>query len=200
MTPKVYSHRSSHSPEPKGRDNCQSPPYAILPLLLYLPKDKIIWEPAVGEGNMADALNGEGYMVNPTGNSKDEDFFFYKPDDDEWDIIVTNPPWSRTIEWTQRCFELGKPFALLLKADAHANTGMQKLCAKYGDFEFVYPECRCDFSMPLKGWDSKGAQFNTIWYTHGLNIGRPFTYLAPMREAKKQFKQQLKLNTQQSLF
>lgn len=147
---------------------------------------------------MVNALKEYGFEVIGRDIKDGYNFFEYEPY--PWDIIVTNPPWSLTIKWAEKCFRLGKPFALLLKADAHANTGIQKLCAKYGDFEFVYPEARIDYKTPIKGWDSGGAQFGTLWYTHGLNIGRPFTYLAPMREAKKLFKQQLKLNTQQSLF
>lgn len=182
MNKKVFESRQSHKPEPKGRDNCQSPLYAILPLLPYLPKGLIIWEPAKGEGYMVRALESHGYNVVSSGI--DEDFFVYEPS--YYSVIVTNPPWSLSAKWTKRCFELGKPFALLLKTDKIQDVGIQKLCQQYGDFEHIHPECRIDYKMPKKGW-ATGAPFNTHWYTFGFNIGKAHTYLSPIKKAKKAF-------------
>lgn len=41
-----------------------------------------------------------------------EDFFVYEPE--EWDLIVSNPPFSIKQKVVARCLALGKPFALLL--------------------------------------------------------------------------------------
>lgn len=41
-----------------------------------------------------------------------QDFFEYEPP--KWDMIVSNPPFSRKQQVVERCLALGKPFALLL--------------------------------------------------------------------------------------
>lgn len=173
-----YKRDARQSHKPGIPDNCQTPPYAILPLLPFL--RGIIWEPAIGEGLLAQSLRAKGFKVI-TG---DNDFFEYEPV--EYDIIVTNPPFSRSEKWMKRCFELSKPWALLLKSEIVANQGVQKLFVKYSDCEMVYPESRINFKMPHKGW-ATGAQFNTHWYTFGLNIGKPHTWLCPINKEKKEF-------------
>jgi len=188
MPPKVFANRKAHKSEPKGRDNCQSPPYAILPLIQYLPKDAIIWEPALGEGYLAQALIDSGYNVVTSSLDAGQDFFYYEPE--RWDILVTNPPWSLSAKWTRRCFELGKPFALLLKSDKLQDIGFQELNVKYGHFEHVHPDARIDFHMPEKGWDSS-ANINVHWYTYGLGIGQPHTYLCPIKTAKSAWKKHI---------
>lgn len=186
---KVFANRKSHAPEPKGRDNCQSPPYAVLPLLPYLPKDAVIWEPALGDGYLAQALIDHGYNVVTSSLDDGQNFFHYEPE--RWDILVTNPPWSLSAKWTRRCFEFGKPWALLLPTDRQQNVGLQKLYKKYGTPEYLHPDARIDYKMSRKGWDSAGAQINSNWYTYGLNIGQHHTYLCPIWAAKAAWKKHI---------
>lgn len=173
-----YKRDARQSHKPGLRDHCQTPPYAILPILSYL--KGIIWEPALGEGLLSKALKDRGFQVI----TSDYDFFDYEPDN--YDMIVTNPPFSRSKQWMERCYQLGKPWCLLLKSEIVSNQGIQKLISQYGELEMVYPESRINFKMPLKGW-ATGAQFNTHWYTFGLNIGRPHTWLCPINKEKKEF-------------
>lgn len=189
QVPVVFDNRQSHQPEPRGRDYCQSPPYAILPILPYLPKDKIIWEPANGEGYLKQSMVDNGLDVVSSCLLTGQDFFDYEPE--AWDIIVTNPPWSRAQEWIERCFLLGKPFALLLKTEILGNKGIQALAQKFSGFELVFPESRINYKMPVRGWEADGAPFNSNWYTFGLGIGRALTFLAPINEEKKSFEAQL---------
>lgn len=48
---------------PLGMDACQTPGYAIDPLLPYLAKFDTIWEPAAGEGLLVDALLDCSYRI-----------------------------------------------------------------------------------------------------------------------------------------
>ena len=41
-----------------------------------------------------------------------QDFFEYEPK--KWDIIISNPPWSIKDKVLKRCYELNKPFGLIL--------------------------------------------------------------------------------------
>lgn len=175
-----YKRDARQSHKPGLRDHCQTPPYAILPILPFLDTRWTIWEPASGDGLMANALRNEGFEVISTS----QDFFSYNIFG--YDIIITNPPFSRSKEWIERCFNLCTPWCLLLKSEIVSNQGVQKLFQQYGNPEMVYPESRINFKMPLKGW-ATGAQFNTHWYTFGLGIGQPHTWLCPINKEKKKF-------------
>lgn len=158
---------------PKKLDACQTPAYALDPLLPYLPREWTIWEPAAGEGYLADALFDSGFsQVIATDLLRQENFFEFDPD--RWDAIITNPPYSIVLVWLERCYELGKPFALLLKVDVLGNKGSQELFDRYG-IEVILLNKRISFKMPVKGWDSN-PPFSTAWFTYGLNIGRQLTF------------------------
>jgi hypothetical protein len=159
---------------PQGYDACQTPHYAIDPLLPYLPTDLVIWEPAQGEGFLVEAFYDSFRQVIGSDILDGQNFFEYEPDE-EWDVIVTNPPYSIKFKWLERCYELGKPFALLLPVDALGTATGQAMFEKYG-MELLLLNKRVNFKMPNKGWDGAGAQFSTAWFTWGLNLGESIVY------------------------
>jgi len=91
----------------KGSDEFGTPKYAVDILLPYLKYFRIIWEPAKGKGLLVNHLREYDFNVIPT-----EDFLNTEMLD--FDCIVTNPPFSLKDEFLKRCYELGKPFALLM--------------------------------------------------------------------------------------
>ena len=94
-------------------DECYTPFYAVTPILEYIPKDKIIWCPFGEEWSAyVQLLKEKGYNVIFTNLKDGKNFFEYEPD--KWDIIISNPPFSKKDQVLQRCYDLGKPFALLL--------------------------------------------------------------------------------------
>ncbi len=148
--------------EPKGYDACQTPAYAIDPLLPYLDRDWIIWEPAAGEENLVEALYDSGYSAERVIISDiltEKNFFEYSPDC--WNCIITNPPYSIKYKWLERCYQLGRPFALLVPVEILGAKTAQNLLKQYG-FEMMLLNKRVDFKMPNKGWDSS-AQFPVFW-------------------------------------
>ena len=98
-------------------DEIYTPDYAVLPLLKYLPKNKIVWECSdFGRSNITKVLKQNGYKVIST-HKKNFNFLTDTPDFD-FDIIITNPPYSLKNEFIQKCYDLKKPFALLLPITA----------------------------------------------------------------------------------
>lgn len=94
-------------------DELYTPDYAIIPLIKYLPKNKIIWECTdFGESNITKCLKEYGYKVIST-HIKNFNFLIDEPNF-EYDIIITNPPYSLKDEFIERCYNLKKPFCLLL--------------------------------------------------------------------------------------
>lgn len=97
---------------PQG-DEQYTPHYAVLPIIKYLPRNAVVWCPFDTENSeFVLALKEAGYKVEYSYIFTGQDFFEYEPP--RWDIIVSNPPFSRKQEVVERCLTLGKPFALLL--------------------------------------------------------------------------------------
>lgn len=162
--------------KPKGYDLCQTPPYALGPLLGHLKYFPIVWESACGEGYLVRGLHAAGLRsseVVATDIQTGHNFFEWTPG--RWDIMVTNPPYSVKYKWLARCYALGKPFALLMPVETLGAQKGQTLFERYG-LELILLNRRVDFKMPNKGWDGAGAQFPVAWFTWGLQIGRELTY------------------------
>lgn len=178
-------------------DVCQTPPHALEPLYPYLNKDWVIWESACGpELIIAKTLRALDYKVICSDLSWGEQYnrFIYKPDFIDYDIEITNMPFSIKYEWLKQAFKDGKRFAFLAPYETTAAATFKKLFEKYNgkpwQIEKLSPERRINYKMPNKGWDSS-AQMPTCWITWGLNIHHTkridetlFEYYVPMRSVK----------------
>lgn len=105
----------------KAADLYPTPPEVTVALMrfLKLPRSTQIWEPACGQGDMVEALRGCGMLAYGTDIRSGQDFL------DSWQPrstiaacswIITNPPFSLADEFIRHAAEIGKPFAMLLKA------------------------------------------------------------------------------------
>ncbi len=158
---------------PSGMDVCQTPPYALQPILPYIPKNALIWESACGPDMMlVNALNDLGYAVWASDIQNNPSIDFFAVTNQGVGVVqLTNPPFSQKYEWLEHSFELG-PFALLLPYETTFAGKFQVLCKKYNRINEVIvhsPERRIDFKMPFKGWSGSSAQMPTCWITWGLN-------------------------------
>lgn len=150
----------------------QTPKEALLPLLPYLKKDWLIWECACGRGNLVNELNGKGFLTEGTDILTGHDFLTWKPN--KFDCIITNPPFSIKQQFLQKCYELQKPFALLLPLTTFETKKRQDLFKKYG-LEVILFDKRINFETPSgKG---SGSWFATAWFTWGLNIGKELNFV-----------------------
>ena len=93
-----------------------TPPDVTQALLnfLDLPTNKVIWEPACGEMDMVSTMQSVGHSVIATDLKYGQDFLNEPLHNCDW--IITNPPFSASDKFIERCAEHGKPFALLLKS------------------------------------------------------------------------------------
>ncbi len=145
---------------PGPLDKCQTPPYGIVPLLPYLNPNWIVWEPASGEGHLVRALSPYVRKIITSDLGTGQDFFKWLPE--QFDVIITNEPFSLKYAWLKRCYELEKPFAVLLPVESIGAKQGQHLIKTYGA-ELMLLDQRIDFKMPEKGWNSH-AQFPTMWW------------------------------------
>lgn len=97
-----------------------------------------IWEPAAGSGSISKVLEEHGRKVISTDIQSGHDFL--KDDAPaEYDMIITNPPFSLADQFIRKAYSYGKPFAFLLKCQFfHAKK-------RYKLFE----ECRPSLIFPL---------------------------------------------------
>ena len=161
-------------PMKQGMSNdFQTPPEALEPLIPYLNKDWTIWECANGKGNLSLELIKRGFEVVSTDILVgDFDFLINKPS--QFDCIITNPPFSLKQEFLQRCYELKKPFALLLPLTTFETTKRQNLFKKYG-VQIIFFDKRINFETPSgKG---SGSWFATAWFTWGLNLPNDLNFV-----------------------
>jgi hypothetical protein len=149
-------------------DDFYTPDEAIAPLLPYLKKEWNIWECASGTGNIVNYLMGGGFNVFGTDIKTGEDFITSSRDD--FDCIVTNPPYSLKDKWLEKCFYLKRPFALLLPLTALEGKKRQELYRKFG-IQVILFNKRIQF---IKG---KGNWFSSVWITHGLNLPKELTFV-----------------------
>ena len=173
-------------------DECQTPPYALEPLMIHIKEWRtLIWECAAGKRVLEKSilydwgLNVLSTDINdPVGHG---DFFEIEPENKNY-IIVTNPPYSIKYEWLERCYELGKPFALLMPVEMLGTAKGQRLFDKYG-IEVIFMSPRVDFYMPNKGYEGGGAQFPTAWFTWKLNLPKQINFATLNKPKRSELKE-----------
>lgn len=139
-------------------DELYTPEYAINPLLKYLPKNIKVWECTdYGNSNITKILKENDYEVIST---KKEDFDFLKDIADfDFDMIITNPPYSLKDEFIKRCYDYGKPFCLLLPITSLEGIKRGKMFREKGIEVLVFDK-RIDFNGKGQNW------YNTSWFCY----------------------------------
>ena len=165
-------------------DRCQTPDYALTPLLKFLPWPCLVWESAAGEGWLVKALKDHYFKVYATEIDTGVDFF--NQTIPLGDIQVTNPPYGNKFKWLEHSYDLEIPFALLLPVETLGAQKAQTLFEKYG-IEVLVLDKRIDFKMPSKGWKGQ-AQFPVAWFCWGLRLGQSIRYGHVDQTAKGRWK------------
>ncbi len=157
-------------------DEIFTPEYAIKPILPFLKKDQMIWECAWGGGSLAKHFNKFGFNVV---GLPDYDFLKEKSETiAKFDIIITNPPYSKKDEFLKKAFEIGKPFAFLLPLTALEGIKRGGLYNKYG-IQLIVPNRRINFIMPNK---QGGAWFQTAWFCYKMNLPNDLNFVELIRD------------------
>jgi hypothetical protein len=94
-------------------DELYTPPILVEPILNYIKPNSIIWCPFdTKDSEFVLRFNSEGHKVIFGHIDEGKDFFQYEPE--QYDYIISNPPFSRKLDVLKRLYELDKPFAMLL--------------------------------------------------------------------------------------
>lgn len=153
-------------------DDFQTPKEAIDILIPYLKKEWIIWECACGKGNLVSAFTEKGFTV--FGTDILEGTNFMEGTKESFDCIITNPPYSLKEEFLKKCYELKKPFALLMGLTALEGKKRGNLFREHG-IQLIIPNKRINFETPSgKG---SGSWFQTAWFCYGLNLPKDIMFV-----------------------
>lgn len=96
------------------KDEYYTPPILVKPIIKYAKKFNTIWCPFDTEDSeFVIQLRQSGHKVIATHIWNGEDFFEYEPKE-EYDAIISNPPFTRKLEVLERLYKLNKPFAMVL--------------------------------------------------------------------------------------
>ena len=143
-------------------DEIYTPSYAVEPLIEFLNKKnyKVVWECTdFGNSQITQYLKEQGFQVIST---KIDDLDFLKDTANfDFDIIITNPPYSLKDQFLKKVYEYKKPFALLLPLTALEGQARNKLYKANG-IEVLVLNKRINFT------GGKGAWFNTSWFCKDL--------------------------------
>ena len=163
----------------KGRpDNFQTPSWPVQLLLDTIQvktwEQCTFWDPCRGKGNIEKVIRSNGHLSVGTDIDMGFDFLNLKVEP-KFDAIITNPPYSLKDEFLAKCYELGKPFALLLPLSALEGKKRQPLYKKYGMQLCLLPR-RVNFETP-NNVKKSSCHFSTAWFTNGFGFGKDINYL-----------------------
>jgi len=88
-----------------------------------------------------------------------QDFYTYEPD--QWDIMVSNPPFTNKRKIFERALSFGKPFALLM-SNTRLNDAAPKQLFKDKDLQLLMFDKRIEFD------NKKKITFSSSYYCYDL--------------------------------
>lgn len=158
--------KTTVQPYSKGNNNeCYTYDYAVKPILPYIPEDKVIWCPFdTAESEFVKQISKTNKVIF-SHLDNGQDFFEYEPEE-HWDIIISNPPFTKKKEIFQRALSFGKPFALIMTMN-WLNDGGPYQVFKDTDFELMIFNKRMRFDMQ-NGKDNNSPTFGSGYYCHNF--------------------------------
>ena len=147
-------------------DEMYTPFYAVEPLTEFLPKDKIIWCPFDEEWSAFYRYFKENhYPVIRSSLKEEQDFFKYEPE--KWDILVSNPPFSKKDDVLKRIYSFEKPFALLLPVNSIQ--GKKRFSVFQNDIQMLVFDSRIDYHTPENMENTiRGNSFGSAYFCRNL--------------------------------
>ena len=143
-----------------NNDECYTPDYGVEPILEFIPENKIVWCPFdTKESEFVKQIS----KINPVVHSHidtGQDFFNYEPD--EWDIIISNPPFTNKRKYFERALSFNKPFALIM-TNTWLNDSAPVQLFKDKDLQLLMFDMRMKFISP-DGRENDKITFSSSYY------------------------------------
>ena len=157
----------------KESDETYTPEYAVMPIIKHL-KDYqarncketlMVWCPFdMEESYYVQLLRANGFTVIATHIDNGENFFYYEPT--EYDVIVSNPPFSIKDDIIKRLYELNRPYAMLLPIPSLQG---QKRFPYMKDCQALIFDKRINYFKDMKTKEiQKGVSFGSFYLCRNL--------------------------------
>ena len=143
-----------------NNDECYTPDYAVEPILKYIPKDATVWCPFDKEESQFVIQISKQNKVIRSHLESGQDFFDYEPE--EWDMIVSNPPFTDKRKFFERALSFNKPFALIM-TNTWLNDSAPKQLFKDKDLQLLMFDKRMKFISP-DGRNNDKITFSSSYY------------------------------------
>ena len=143
-----------------NNDECYTPDYAVKPILEYIPKDVTVWCPFDTEESEFVKQISKTNPVTYSHLDKGQDFFQYQPS--EWDIMISNPPFSNKKKFFEKALSFNKPFALIM-TNTWLNDSTPKILFKDKDLQLLMFDKRMEFVNP-NGQVNNKITFSSSYY------------------------------------
>lgn len=142
------------------KDEYYTPKILVEPILNYVKPNSTIWCPFdTKDSEFVIALEERGHKVIYTHIWLGQDFFNYDPIQ-EYDYIISNPPFTRKLEVLERLYRIGKPFAMIL--------GLPILnYQEVGEF-FLNKELQLLIVDKKVSFDGNTASFNNSYFCYNV--------------------------------
>jgi len=164
---------SFHTKTFTKHDDYMTPKYAWENIKHLIPKDKIIWEAFYGDGSSGTFLQELGFETI----HEDIDFF----NNDKGDMIVSNPPFSKSKEVMNRLKILDKPFIIIMPCSKISTKYFRENFKNCGDLQIIIPRKRIHFQKLIDGkvpdnWENK-CNFDCFYYCYKIGLENDITWL-----------------------
>ena len=143
-----------------NNDECYTPDYGVEPILKYIPKDATVWCPFDTEESQFVIQISKQNKVIRSHLESGQDFFDYEPD--EWDMIVSNPPFTDKRKFFERALSFNKPFALIM-TNTWLNDSAPTQLFKDKDLQLLMFDKRMKFISP-DGRNNDKITFSSSYY------------------------------------
>jgi hypothetical protein len=132
----------------------------VEPILEYIPKSAVVWCPFDEEDSEFVKQISKKNKVIRSHIRDDKDFFTYEPE--YWDIIVSNPPFTKKRKFFERALSFYKPFALIM-TNTWLNDSAPKQIFKDRDLQLLMFDKRMRFISP-DGRANNKITFSSSYY------------------------------------
>ena len=153
-------------------DDYMTPKHVWEDISHLIPKDKVIWEAFYGEGSSGNHLRELGCkeVIH-----EDKDFFSYTP---EYDICISNPPFSDCKNIIPRLKELNKPFILIMPCSKIACSYMRNNFMN-NQLQIIIPRKRIHFIKLIdnKLIETNKCNFDCFYYCYKMNFEKDIIWL-----------------------
>ena len=132
-----------------------------------IPKDKMIWECFYGDGKSGEYFKELGFNVihKPVDFFEDPNF--------DYDILISNPPYSIKAKVFKRLSEIDKQFMMLVPVSTMTK---QYLKTYFKDkIQIIIPKKRIQFIK--NGHQTSRCWFDTIFITYKMNLENDIIFL-----------------------